>query len=248
MESKKAVISLSGGLDSTCLLMHLLANGYDEIRAYSFDYGQKHSVELKKVKKNIKFLQRKGYNIEHQVINVRDVFSDSASSLHRGGEAIPKGHYEDETMKSTVVENRNIIFSAIVYGKALGWANKTGDSVVITLGIHAGDHCIYPDCRPESHEAAKHLFKISNWNSEAVDYIAPFEYIDKGEVLRRGVVAMKSLGFTKANIKSVLKNTHTCYNPDEKGRSCGECGSCQERLEAFEKNGMEDPLEYLAGK
>ena len=163
MESKKAVISLSGGLDSTCLLMHLLANGYDEIRAYSFDYGQKHSVELKKVKKNIKFLQRKGYNIEHQVINVRDVFSDSASSLHRGGEAIPKGHYEDETMKSTVVENRNIIFSAIVYGKALGWANKTGDNVVITLGIHAGDHCIYPDCRPESHEAAKHLFKISNW-------------------------------------------------------------------------------------
>ena len=248
MESKKAVISLSGGLDSTCLLMHLLANGYDEIRAYSFDYGQKHSVELKKVKKNIKFLQRKGYNIEHQVINVRDVFSDSASSLHRGGEAIPKGHYEDEMMKSTVVENRNIIFSAIVYGKALGWANKTGDSVVITLGIHAGDHCIYPDCRPESHEAAKHLFKISNWNSEAVDYIAPFEYIDKGEVLRRGVVAMKSLGFTKANIKSVLKNTHTCYNPDEKGRSCGECGSCRERLEAFEKNGMEDPLEYLAGK
>ena len=248
MESKKAVISLSGGLDSTCLLMHLLANGYDEIRAYSFDYGQKHSVELKKVKKNIKFLQRKGYNIEHQVINVRDVFSDSASSLHRGGEAIPKGHYEDETMKSTVVENRNIIFSAIVYGKALGWANKTGDSVVITLGIHAGDHCIYPDCRPESHEAAKHLFKISNWNSEAVDYIAPFEYIDKGEVLRRGVVAMKSLGFTKANIESVLKNTHTCYNPDEKGRSCGECGSCRERLEAFEKNGMEDPLEYLAGK
>ena len=248
MESKKAVISLSGGLDSTCLLMHLLANGYDEIRAYSFDYGQKHSVELKKVKKNIKFLQRKGYNIEHQVINVRDVFSDSASSLHRGGEVIPKGHYEDENMKSTVVENRNIIFSAIVYGKALGWANKTGDSVVITLGIHAGDHCIYPDCRPESHEAAKHLFKISNWNSEAVDYIAPFEYIDKGEVLRRGVVAMKSLGFTKANIKSVLKNTHTCYNPDEKGRSCGECGSCRERLEAFEKNGMEDPLEYLAGK
>ena len=248
MESKKAVISLSGGLDSTCLLMHLLANGYDEIRAYSFDYGQKHSVELKKVKKNIKFLQRKGYNIEHQVINVRDVFSDSASSLHRGGDDIPKGHYEDETMKSTVVENRNIIFSAIVYGKALGWANKTGDSVVITLGIHAGDHCIYPDCRPESHEAAKHLFKISNWNSEAVDYIAPFEYIDKGEVLRRGVVAMKSLGFTKANIKSVLKNTHTCYTPDEKGRSCGECGSCRERLEAFEKNGMEDPLEYLAGK
>lgn len=242
----KAIISLSGGLDSTCLLMHLLANGYDEIRAYSFDYGQKHSIELKKVKKNIKYLQKKGYNVTHQVINLRDVFSDSASSLHKGGTEIPKGHYADENMKSTVVENRNVIFSAIIYGKALGWANKTGDNVVITLGIHAGDHAIYPDCRPESHEAAKHLFEISNWNSEAVDYIAPFENIDKGDVLKAGINAMKSLGFTKAGIKTILKNTHTCYNPDEQGRSCGECGSCRERLEAFEKNDMEDPIEYIA--
>ena len=241
----KAVISLSGGLDSTCLLMHLLANGYDEIRAYSFDYGQKHSIELKKVKKNVKYLVKKGFNIEHQVINVRDVFSDSASTLHKKGGKIPKGHYADETMKSTVVENRNIIFSAIIYGKALSWANKSGDNVVITLGIHAGDHAIYPDCTPESHEAAKHLFKISNWNSEKVDYIAPFENIDKGDVLSSGIAAMKSLKFTKAGIKKVLKNTHTCYNPDAEGRSCGECGSCRERLEAFEKNNMEDPLEYI---
>ena len=143
----KAVISLSGGLDSTCLLMHLLANGYDEIRAFSFNYGQKHDIELKKVQKNIKFLQKKGFNVTHQIIDVRDCFSDSASSLHRGGEAIPEGHYADENMKSTVVENRNIIFSSIIYGKALGWANKTHDNVVITLGIHAGDHCFTADTK-----------------------------------------------------------------------------------------------------
>lgn len=141
----KAVISLSGGLDSTCLLMHLLANGYDEIRAFSFNYGQKHDVELRKVQNNIKFLQDKGFNVSHQIIDLRDCFSDSASSLHKGGDAIPEGHYADENMKSTVVENRNIIFSSIVYGKALGWANKTQSDVKITLGLHAGDHCFTAD-------------------------------------------------------------------------------------------------------
>lgn len=141
----KAVISLSGGLDSTCLLMHLLANGYDEIRAFSFNYGQKHDIELRKVQNNIKFLQDKGFNVSHQIIDLRDCFSDSASSLHKGGDAIPEGHYADENMKSTVVENRNIIFSSIIYGKALGWANKTKCDVKITLGLHAGDHCFTAD-------------------------------------------------------------------------------------------------------
>lgn len=240
---KKAVISLSGGLDSTCLLLHLLSEGF-EVRAYSFYYGQKHKVELQKVKKNIKFLQSKGYPVTHQVINLEDAFSESASSLHQGGEAIPEGHYADENMKSTVVENRNIIFSSIVYGKALGWANKTEDNVVITLGLHSGDHAIYPDCRPESQEMAKELFRISNWNSERVDYIAPFINIDKAGVLGEGLKAMNSMGFKKSEIKKVLSNTHTCYNPNESGESCGKCGSCTERLEAFEKNGMVDPVKY----
>lgn len=242
---KKAVISLSGGLDSTCLLLELLAQGY-EVRAYGFDYGQKHSIELTKVKKNIKLLQDLGYRVTHQIINLRDCFSDSASSLHEGGDKIPEGDYRDETMKSTVVENRNVIFSAIIYGKALGWANKTQDNVLISLGLHAGDHAIYPDCRPESQEMARELFRISNWGSERVDYEAPFIHCDKAEVLHRGLTAMNVMMLNKEQQMYILRNTHSCYAPDEKGRSCGKCGTCVERLEAFEKNGIKDPIEYVS--
>ena len=242
--TKKAVISLSGGLDSTCLLLKLLSEGY-EVRAYGFNYGQKHQIELSKVKTNIRFLQNLGFPVTHQVIDLRDCFSDSASSLHQGGEAIPEGDYRDETMKSTVVENRNVIFSAVIFGKALAWANKTGDNVLISLGLHAGDHTIYPDCRPESQEMARELFRISNWGSEKVDYEAPFIHCDKGEVLRQGLKAMDILEFSDEDKEFVLGNTHSCYNPDEKGRSCGKCGTCVERLEAFEKNGMKDPVEYI---
>ena len=241
----KAVISLSGGLDSTMLLMWLLGNGYKEIKAYSFDYGQKHDVELKKVKNNIKFLKGKGFNIEHQIINVKDIFNESSSSLHKGGDAIPEGHYADENMKSTVVENRNVIFSAIIYGKALAWANRTQDEVDITLGVHGGDHTIYPDCRPESIQMAAELYRISNWDSERVDYIAPFANIDKGEVLRQGYFAMiADMKLSLDEAQEILKNTHTCYNPDSKGKSCGKCGSCNERLEAFAYMNMVDPIEY----
>jgi len=231
---------MSGGLDSTSLALYMLSQGY-EIRAYGFNYGQKHDVELSLVKKNIAYLQSKGYPITHQTIDLRDAFSDSSSSLHKGGDTIPEGDYRDETMKSTVVENRNIIFSSIIYGKALAWANKTQSDVVITLGLHAGDHTIYPDCRPESQEMARELFRISNWGSERVDYIAPFIKIDKGTVLKKGIESCEKLGI---DWKVIYSNTISCYNPDELGRSCGKCGTCVERIEAFEKLGLKDPIAY----
>lgn len=241
----KVCISLSGGLDSTMLLMHYLARGF-EVRSYSFDYGQKHDIELKKVKDNIKFLQEKGLPVSHQVINLRDAFSDSASSLYgANNEKIPEGDYRDENMKSTVVENRNVIFSSIIYGKALGWANKTQSNVLISLGIHAGDHTIYPDTTPESQSMARELFRISNWGSERVDYEAPFVNLHKDEVLTTGVGAMRLMGFQDSDIETVLTNTHSCYTPDSEGRSCGKCGTCVERLEAFEKAHMVDPIPYV---
>lgn len=241
----KVCISLSGGLDSTMLLMHYLARGF-EVRSYSFDYGQKHDIELKKVKDNIKFLQEKGLPVSHQVINLRDAFSDSASSLYgANNEKIPEGDYKDENMKSTVVENRNVIFSSIIYGKALGWANKTQSNVLISLGIHAGDHTIYPDTTPESQSMARELFRISNWGSERVDYEAPFVNLHKDELLTTGVGAMRLMGFQDSDIETVLTNTHSCYTPDSEGRSCGKCGTCVERLEAFEKAHMVDPIPYV---
>lgn len=224
---KKAILSLSGGLDSTCLLMYLLAHDY-EVKTYSFQYGQKHQVELEKVKRNIEFLQGKRFKLSHQIIDLRDCFSDSNSSLHVGGEPIPEGHYASENMKSTVIENRNVIFSAIIYGKALSWANKTESNVDVFLGLHSGDHCCYPDTSEESRIACEHAFKVSNWGSERVGYEAPFNHMDKGGVLAEGLRAMTILGFNDYEINLVLGNTHTCYNPDPEGRSCGRCGSCIE--------------------
>lgn len=224
---KKAILSLSGGLDSTCLLMYLLAHDY-EVKAYSFQYGQKHQVELEKVKRNIEFLQGKRFKLSHQIIDLRDCFSDSNSSLHVGGEPIPEGHYASENMKSTVIENRNVIFSAIIYGKALSWANKTESNVDVFLGLHSGDHCCYPDTSEESRIACEHAFKVSNWGSGRVGYEAPFNHMDKGGVLAEGLHVMTILGFNDYEINLVLGNTHTCYNPDPEGRSCGRCGSCIE--------------------
>lgn len=243
-KANKAVLSCSGGLDSSCLLLTLLAQG-KEVRCYSFDYGQKHRIELEKIKKNIAFLQSKGLPVSHQEINMVDVFSGNTSSLVAStGKDIPHGHYAAENMKSTVVPIRNVIFSAVVFSKAINWAVESGENVIISLGIHGGDHTIYPDCRPESREACEKAFKISDWNSDKVSYEAPFVNIDKAEVLAEGLKAMKTLGWNDKDRDYFLANTHTCYDPDPEGRSCGKCGSCTERLEAFEKNGLKDPIEY----
>lgn len=229
---KNAVISLSGGLDSTCCLLHLLSQGYGKIKAYTFKYGQKHNLEIGRAQAIANKL-----GIDHKVIDISEVFNESQSSLLGVGD-IPKAGYNEENMKSTVVENRNIIFSSIIYSKALSLANETGLDTDICLGIHSGDHAIYPDCTPESRAMAAELFRISNWNSERVAYIAPFEHNTKADVVKAGIEACKALGLDYTDI---LGLTHSCYDPGEGDRPCGKCGTCVERQDAFEICGVDDP-------
>jgi 7-cyano-7-deazaguanine synthase len=239
------VVSYSGGMDSTSLLLHLLGRTAGvRIAAISFDYGQKHRIELECARQNAERLSAlTGSEIVHRVVDIREAFSESASSLHTGGEAIPEGHYADASMKSTVVENRNVIFSAILYGQALSYSKRTGRKVTIALGIHGGDHTIYPDCRPESYALSAELFRISNWGSERVSYEAPFLHIDKAGVLEKGLEGLEKLGL-RSHFEAIYGSTNTCYTPDEAGRGCGKCGACSERLEAFEKLGLRDPAGY----
>lgn len=239
---KQAILSISGGMDSTSLLIHLLAKGY-QVKAYSFDYGQRHKLELEKLSENIKYLQEAKLPVSWNIIDLKSIFSDSTSSLlPQSGVDVPIGHYEDEMMKVTVVENRNAIFSSILYGKALAWANRTGGDVQICLGTHSGDHTIYPDCRPEFHEALDHAFKIGNWGSERVSSYLPYLQGNKFSILSD---CLNCCTYLRVDFNTILRNTNTCYQPNEKGESCGKCGSCVERLESFAKLNLNDPITYV---
>ena len=238
---KSAVLALSGGMDSTALLVHLLDNNY-EVRAYSFNYGQKHNIELELVQRNILLMQSLGLPILHQIIDIRAVFDDSVSSLVDETLTVPQGHYQEESMKSTVVENRNAVFAAILYSKALAWSGRYHQDVCISLGIHQGDHAIYPDCTPASRDALEYAFKISNWGAERVSYYTPYIHMDKAGILKDLLKGCEKL---MLSFDEVLKNTNTCYSPSQTGAACGKCGSCGERLEAFSLLGLKDPITYV---
>lgn len=140
--TKYAAMALSGGMDSTGLLMHLLADGH-QVHALSYDYGQKHSLELDRAKANINYLKSKGITVSHRIVDLRSAMSVFHSALIDDSMDIPEGHYEEEQMKQTVVPNRNAIFSSVLYGYALSIALKQDTEVKIALGVHSGDHEIY---------------------------------------------------------------------------------------------------------
>ena len=238
----RAVISLSGGQDSVSLALYYLAKGY-EVKGYGFKYGQNHSIELDRARTLVDFLASKGLPISYQIIDLTDAFNESASALCGNGE-IPKDEaYNSVNQKVTVVENRNIIFSSIIYGKALAWSKRTDSNVTIALGIHANDFSIYPDCRPESQEAARHCFEISNWGSERINYETPFVTKQKGELLKAGIDSLISMGL-EDDIDFVYSHTNSCYDPNEKGEACGRCATCLERIESWEFVGRKDPVKY----
>ena len=240
---KKAVLSLSGGMDSTALLVAFLAEGY-EVSALSFDYGQKHKLELERLAQNITYLSEKGYEIEHTVLDVSQIGNIYESALTNEAISVPEGHYEEDNMKATVVPNRNMIFFSMIAGYALSIATKNNCEVEIGLGVHSGDHEIYPDCRPEFYVEAMNAFNAGNWDSELVKLKLPYIDGDKFTILQDSAYNCEKLDL---DFDIIFANTNTSYAPDEKGRANGKTGSDVERILAFHKLGRRDPIEYVGG-
>jgi 7-cyano-7-deazaguanine synthase len=247
---KQAVLSLSGGMDSSTLLLHLLAHGY-EVTALSFDYGQKHKVELERAKSLVNYINdRMFYNktdnyVKHQIIKLDGLQKLLNSALVEGGNDVPEGHYEQDNMKETVVPNRNKIFSSIIQAVALSVATKgEKKEVKIALGIHAGDHAIYPDCRQEFRDADMEAFRMGNWDSELVDFYTPYLNTDKFGILKDGEVCSQVLGL---DFDEVYKHTNTSYKPLQFSGiwySDYKSAASVERIESFIKLGRKDPVAY----
>ena len=272
MNKKYAVLSLSGGMDSSTLLLHLLNEGYD-CTCLSFDYGQKHKVELERATELVDYLNHnffetnhrgddfgKYFPVKHQIIKLDGLAQLLNSSLVEGGAEVPEGHYAEENMKDTVVPNRNKIFSSIIQAVALSLATKDlGNGhlekrdVKIALGIHSGDHSIYPDCRQEFRDADEVAFKLGNWDSDLVNYYTPYLDTDKFGILEDGLKCCELLGL---DFDEVYKRTNTSYKPikhkvftednieSEVWFSDYKSASSVERVEAFIKLGRPDPVEY----
>tara|TARA_B100001094_G_scaffold92874_1_gene88746 strand:- start:919 stop:1689 length:771 start_codon:yes stop_codon:yes gene_type:complete len=240
---KQAVLSLSGGMDSSTVLLHLLANKY-EVTALSFDYGQKHNVELKRAAELIEYLNQNGWNVKYQCITLLGLKELLNSNLVEGGDDVPEGHYEEENMKDTVVPNRNKIFSSIIQAVALSIANEKNCPVEIAMGIHAGDHAIYPDCRQEFRDADYKAFTEGNWDADKITYMTPYLNGDKYDILKDGEACCKLLNI---EFNEVYKRTNTSYKPDSLGRSDYKSASSVERIEAFLKLDRKDPVEYIDG-
>jgi 7-cyano-7-deazaguanine synthase len=215
----KAIVSLSGGMDSATVLAWCLKE-YDEVEAIGFTYGSKHNEFENKMAEKI----ASHYGVKFTLINLQEVMKNFKSNLLISGGDIPEGHYESDNMALTVVPGRNLIFSSIL----AGYAESTGADV-IALGAHQGDHAIYPDCRKEFIESLTSTILLSS--DTKVDVVAPFIRGNKISILKWGL---------ENNVPYQL--TRTCYKHQE--ISCGKCGSCQERLEAFELNNVKDPIPY----
>ena len=267
---KQAVLSLSGGMDSSSLLLHLLANGY-EVTALGFDYGQKHKVELERATSLVEYIND-GYdseaeNIPYQKVNFQIIKLDGLSQLLNsalvtGGADVPEGHYEQDNMKETVVPNRNKIFASLIQAVALSVATKgEKQQVAIAMGIHAGDHAIYPDCRQEFRDVDFEAFRVGNWDSELVYHYTPYLELNKFTILEDGQRSCDILGL---DFDEVYKRTNTSYKPIElevpmeisiasmqkeiqlvkKWYSDYKSAASVERIEAFIKLGRPDPVEY----
>ena len=250
MAKKHVVVSLSGGMDSSTLLLRALTE-YDTVTAISFDYGQKHRVELERAVSLVSYVNLNSsikdlVEPDVDLITYRQIKLDGLvdlldSALVTGGKDVPEGHYEQDNMKETVVPNRNKMFASIAQAVALSIANRTGETCDIALGIHAGDHAVYPDCRQEFRDADHDAFVIGNWDAERVKFYTPYLEGDKFTILQDGEKACDALGL---DFNEVYKRTNTSYKPFPSGNSDYKSASSVERIEAFIALGRPDPVQY----
>ena len=214
---KDSIIVLSGGMDSTTLLYEYQSR---IALAVSFDYGSNHN------QRELAFaaLHCERLGIKHLIIPLDFIHQYFHSSLLSGAEAVPEGNYDDENMRSTVVPFRNGIMLAI----AAGLAEDNGLQQIM-MANHAGDHAIYPDCRPSFVQAMDNAVQAGTYNG--VRLFTPYTNLTKGEIARRG----KTLGID-------YSETWSCYKGGE--HHCGKCGTCTERIEALQEAGVEDKTVY----
>jgi len=214
--NRKAVALLSGGADSSTLLYKLHNEGYELLPLFIL-YGQKHRKEVESAGSIAESL---GLNLKIiDLTYIKDIFSGSA--LTSENEEIPEGHYTDESMKATIVPNRNMVFISL----AGAYAVSKGCNYV-AYAAHAGDHSIYPDCRPEFAYSINASLMLGTDN---VSLLMPFINITKADIVKKGL----KLGVP-------FSKTWSCYLGKE--RPCLRCGTCIERLEAFKLNDTKDPL------
>ena len=216
--TQKVVVIYSGGMDSFTVLNKALQQGH-EVYALSFDYGQRHVKELKVAAQVCEKL-----GVSHKIVDISAINRLIGGSSLTDDIEVPEGHYEEESMKSTIVPNRNMILLSLAVGYAVSLkASK------VYYGAHSGDHAIYPDCRPEFVQKMDDVCRIANY--DAVEIFSPYLNNTKLDILTDGL----KMGLD-------YSQTWTCYNGRDK--ACGKCGACQERLEAFALNNVTDPIEY----
>lgn len=229
---KKAVVLLSGGLDSTTVLAMVKKQGYD-IYTLSFSYGQRHVYELNAAQ----IISRKMGAKRHLVVsmNLNDIGGSALTDLID----VPKGRSDDEIsygIPVTYVPARNTIFLSF----ALGWAEVLGASDIF-IGVNAVDYSGYPDCRPEFISAFEKMANLATKagieNTSVVRIQTPLISMSKAEIIRTGF----ALGVD-------YKDTHSCYDPDDKGLACGQCDSCALRKKGFNDAGIIDPTVYIKNK
>ncbi|KQZ49831.1 7-cyano-7-deazaguanine synthase [Rhizobium sp. Root149] len=216
----KTLVVCSGGLDSVSLAYKIAAE-QTLIGLISFNYGQRHSKEVDFAAKAAARL-----GVPHDIIDINPIGKHLTGSALTDDVDVPDGHYAEETMKITVVPNRNAIMLTIAFGLA---AARQADAVAVA--VHGGDHFIYPDCRPGFINAFQTMQNAALEGYASVTLLAPFVEVPKSEIVREG-----------AKYDTPFADTWSCYKGGAK--QCGRCGTCVERREAFHLAGINDPTEY----